>query len=468
MTTPTVGQASLGQQPFVATGEHAPWIGTTTVPEAPSSNRTTDFFVNDAERSAHDQRTLQLVESLTRQEEAKARQEEAKTERAKAGTGAALPPPADPAAITLEFAMSSDTASVRLEYLLDPYLPRGCVVCFAGRGGTAKSSFIATIAAHLSSTTATLWVSVEEPKDWIKARHTRAGGVDGTLAVVTAIAAKTDQNGRAIPPSFNIYEHLEPAILKAQAAFAATPRPLKLVVLDTAVGLTNWSKGESPNDDASVKRLLGYLQGLAEKHDLTIAFAHSNKGKHDYFADTVAGASAWTNSPRLSFVHAADRREDYAYVVRVAKTNLTAAFATTYKTQPVHVLYHREEGTDSVLCRVVPGPVVWGEEASMALFEEATRKPKDDDGDQPDNSWRPPSADEKVLQKVVELALATTEPVTRDTVQQHFLQSIHGRVWKRVDEALLMRQLEYRIAVQHGQQNKTFYQRMPPAVHPAP
>jgi hypothetical protein len=98
-----------------------------------------------------------------------------------------------------------------------------------------------------------------------------------------------------------------------------------------------------------VKKLLGYLQALAERHNLTIvAIGHANKGKHDHFADTVMGASAWTNSPRLSFFHAADVRENFAYVMRVAKTNFDP-FGLPYGTKPVHTLYERAIGPDTVL-----------------------------------------------------------------------------------------------------------------------
>ncbi len=255
--------------------------------------------------------------------------------------------PAKPSSITLEFAMSTDRATVRLDYLVDPFLPRRCVVGFYGRGASSKSSYIASLAAHVSKQASTLWVSVEEPADWIKVRHIGSGGAENTLAVVTAVAAKRDHHGRVVASSFNIYEHLEPAILQAQAAIEARGSPpLGLVNLDTAVGLTSWAKGETPNDDGSVKRLLAYLQSLAERYNLTIAIiGHANKGKPDHISDIVMGATAWTNSPRLSFVHAADRRAEYSYVMRVAKTNLVT-FGMSYTTQPVHVLYERKDGPE--------------------------------------------------------------------------------------------------------------------------
>ena len=112
--------------------------------------------------------------------------------------------------------MATDTATVKLEFLLDPFLPASCVVCFAGRGGTAKSSFLATMAAHISPVASALWVSVEELTDWIKARHIHSGGASGTLGIVKAVVSKTDVQGRVIGSNFNIYEHLEPAIEKAR------------------------------------------------------------------------------------------------------------------------------------------------------------------------------------------------------------------------------------------------------------
>tara|TARA_R110002124_G_scaffold45004_5_gene136586 strand:- start:6444 stop:7943 length:1500 start_codon:yes stop_codon:yes gene_type:complete len=427
------------------------------------------FFANHAEKEAAETHTIQIVDGITRQEEAKAQAELAKLERAKLTTGATRPPLADPSTITLEFAMATDTATVKLEFLLDPFLPASCVVCFAGRGGTAKSSFLATMAAHASPSASTVWISVEELTDWIKVRHIKAGGASGTLAVVKAVASKTDAQGRIIGSNFNIYEHLEPSIRKAKEGFAEAGKPpLRLVVLDTAVGLTAWVKGESPNDDAAVKKLLGYLQALAEGHGLTIAFIqHSNKGKHDYFADTVAGASAWTNSPRLSFVHARDRREEHAYVIRVAKSNLTQAFGMAYKTLPVHVLQAREQGADSVLCQVHPGVIVWGEEQSMDLYEDATRRPKDDD----DNTTglRPPSLTDNVVACVVEMVTTAVEPVTRDMVQQRFGRSIDRRAWLKVEAQLLLSAFMYGVSIEHGLNNRVTYVRTTtPSVPPAP
>jgi hypothetical protein len=231
--------------------------------------------------------------------------------------------------------------------------------------------------------------------------------------------------------------------------------------LDTAVGLTTWAKGESPNDDASVKRLLAYLQSLAERHGVTIAIiGHSNKGKHDHFADTVAGASAWTNSPRLSFVHARDRREEFACVMQVAKSNLTQRFAATYTTEAVHTLHQRDEGADSVLCRVELGGLVWGEEESSELFEDATRKPREDDEEGGGGDHRP-----SVVGQLVTLLVATvhksTAPVTRLEVQLRAGREFSRREWGKVDDALATAPFMYKVAIKRGEQNRVLYERMP-------
>jgi hypothetical protein len=391
------------------------------------------------------------------------RAQEAKAETSKRRVDTAAPPPIETVrGIQLEFALKSDTATSRFEFLVDPFLPSNGVVGFFGRGATAKSSFAATMAAQISAVYSTLWISVEEPNDWIKVRHIKSGGDEGTLVVVSAIASKTDNQGRVVASSFDVYEHLEPTIAKAKQECERAyrpPRALKLVVLDTAVGLTGWRKGEGPNDDASVKRLLAHLQALAERFEVTIIIiGHSNKGKHEYFADTVAGATAWTNSPRLSFVHARDVREEHAYVMRVAKANLTTRFAAAYRTLPIHTLYRRSEGADSVLCRVEIGQLIWGEDASMELFEDATKRVRGD-GDDSGAPGHKVTLVEKAVAAVVEMVQSTGEPTTRELVHQHLGREISRREWAKIDARLRIQEFLLGVVVDTGPQNKIIYRK---------
>ncbi len=373
------------------------------------------------------------------------------------------PQPTDPNSIVLEWAMPKNIASLKLEYLVDPFLPCKCVVGFFGRGSTAKSSFLATLAARISEDWTTLWISVEELTDWITQRHLHAGGELGTLAAFSYTATKRDAQGRATGSTFDVYRDLESSIKKAQyeaSQFHNPPRPLRLVVLDTAVGLTTWGKGESPNDDGSVKRLLGYLQALAEQYDICIAIiGHSNKGKHDYFADTVAGSSAWTNSPRLSFVHARDRRQEHSFVMRVAKSNLSSAFGVMYSTVPVLTLHQHEDGHASVMCKADILPVVWGDADSMEMFDDATRKPDEEDAGEGSNHKRQTLV-QQVINYIVQAVYSTGQPVTREMVHERLGRPISRREWTKVDEALSLGQFQYKVGIETGNKNRLQYTKL--------
>ena len=421
----------------------------------PARDAKLGFYLNHDEKRADEERSAKVVEDLRRMEEAK-------LETAKLKAGVALPPPpsTDPNLIVLEWAMPKDLAELKMEYLYDPFLPAKCLVGFYGRGSVGKSMFLATLAAAKSEDWSTLWISAEELKDWITQRHLSAGGALGTLAVFAHKAVKQDQHGRVIGSTFDVYRDLEGSIAQAMAACMShynPPRPLRLVVLDTAVGLTTWGKGENANDDGAVKRLLGFLQSLAEQHNLCIAIiGHSNKQKHDHFADTVAGSSSWTNSPRLSFVHAADRREEFAYVMRVAKSNLSSPFGVAYRTVPVLKLHQHEDGHASLLCKIEHDPVVWGADASMELFEDATRKPDDSDSGQ--LSPQKQTLVENAIIAIVETVMATPpdQHITREDIERQLGRTVDRARWTKIDGHLQNHPV---VIMERGDKHRVMYKR---------
>lgn len=390
--------------------------------------------------------------------------EEAALERERVKRGLSTKPKTvDPNKIKLEFAMSGDTETAKVTYLVDPFLPNKCVVGFFGRGGTSKSSFLATMAAMTSGWASTLWISSEELADWIKARHIKAGGAPRTLQVYRGIETD-EQSGQQIQV-FGVYEHLDAAITMANVAAqnAGTP-PVRLVVLDAAVALTIWSSGQSPNDDASVKRLLAYMQTLAEKHDVTIAFiGHNNKRSSqstEHFEDMVAGAGAWVTSPRVAFVHARDKREEYSFVMRLAKPQLTPRFLVTYKSEAVHTLAQREDAPASVLCKAVLGECVWGEDESARVFDAATGKDTEEDtGRVLDQKMTTVS---QVIEALTQLVHGTHagQDVTRDMVHGALNRLVNGRRWKDVDDMLRMAQFQYRVEVVRGANNQVLYRKL--------
>jgi hypothetical protein len=416
--------------------------------------------LSDAERAANKSSDIDM-DKLHEINKSVERQEELRLEQAKVKAGkSAVVRRASPDDVVLEIAMSGDKTA-QVEYLVDPWLPRGQVVGFFGRGATAKTSFIATLAAGASERVSTLWVSTEEPIDWIKRRHTEIGGEDGSLFVVKALVTKKDALGKALSSNFNVYVDLEAAIEKAHKlvgdwaeALNADPRPLRLVVLDTAVALTTWGKSESPNDDASVKRLLAFLLGLCEKHDVTIAIiGHSNKGKHDNLTDTVAGSSAWVNSPRQAFTHICDKRAEYSYVACTVKSTLTGTFAAEYSTHPVYTLARREQGPDSVLCRVNVAPIEWGFENAMALVDAALGRdePLEEVRDSPKQI-----ALRTIEHTVLNLLQAGGKSVDRDAVHVALGYKPERRHWKEVDHAL---QTQHDVTIRKGAHGKIWYEK---------
>jgi hypothetical protein len=330
---------------------------------------------------------VQRAEAWRGEAEYRAELERQKTKQAEVRFGGAqsqgLPKQAQPNDIQLSLNTGNET-TVKIDYLSNPWLPRGQVIGFYGRGEGAKSTFVATLAAQLSDECCTLWVSTEEPPDWVKVRHSKSGGASATLSVYELIITKKDAFGRAAASSFNVYEHLDAAIQNAAATFNAVhfdKCPLRIVVLDTVVALTTWDKRVgSSNDDGAVKKLMAYLLMLAQKYDVCIVvIGHVNKGKHDHISDAVMGARAWVDSPRQSFLHLQDQRDEYSFVTYAIKASLTGAFAAPFKTVAIHELFKRPDGKSSVLCRAEVGELVWGKFKALDLVEAATSKDKDAD-----------------------------------------------------------------------------------------
>lgn len=390
-----------------------------------------------AEAQAEHMKALaEAQREATRQEELKLEQEKEKTKREEVKQGKpAQPKPSDPNNIVTEFATMADTYIAKTDFLVEPYLPRASVVGFYGRGETAKSSLIATMSAYISHFASTLWISSEENEAKIRARHVKGvtledgayvpAGLPYTLQVVKTVVRSTDAQGRALTTDFNTYEHLEAAIIKAKTALENVPlehqpaKPLRLVVIDTAVALTTWERQAGANSDEGVKRLMSFLRAVAEHHDVTIALiGHSNKGKHEHFADSVMGATAWVNSPRISFIHAKSMQVEGHVIVRVAKSNEIPHMAEIFSVHMVQELHQFADGPKAGLMKVFPRSRVWGAQQAEELWDEVTAKPKDED-DSFGSGQKPSSAVENAVQMIVETLMTTAATeLTRADVEQ--------------------------------------------------
>ncbi|MBK6674856.1 MAG: AAA family ATPase [Proteobacteria bacterium] len=179
-----------------------------------------------------------------------------------------------------KFTRPGDTV-LNIEYLLDPWLPRATVIGCYGRGEAGKSSWTAQVCAAASGQVSTLWISSEERQDHILQRHLSCGGEIGTLAVLQALPTKIDPaTKKAVATSFNVYEHMEGAVVAFQKDNSSRKdRPLGVVVLDAIGALVTWGKGENGNDDGAVKKMIAHLFTLSERYGVTfVILGHLNKG----------------------------------------------------------------------------------------------------------------------------------------------------------------------------------------------
>jgi hypothetical protein len=286
---------------------------------------------------------------------------------------AAQPEPVPQGGFTFKYSHTGGTV-LAIEYLNDPWLPRATVIGCYGRGEAGKSSWVAQICASVSHLVSTLWITSEERQDHILQRHESCHGHPGTLAVIEAMPTKLDpKTKKPIATSFNIFEHMEPAIVAFQQDhMRRQDRPLGVVVLDAVVALVTWEKGTNANDDGGVKKLIAHLFTLSERYGVTfVMLGHLNKGANkDHMADAVTGAAAWTNSVRLAYMFVKNlESENYEGFIRTVKSNTGVPFGATYRTVPVYTLRQRPDGHHDVLCGVVMvGGTVYGEIALREMM----------------------------------------------------------------------------------------------------
>lgn len=401
-------------------------------------------------------------------------------EQVRQGAQTKLPPQADPNSIKLKVARRNEvTTEVKKPlFLYEPYLLADSVVGFYGKGGSGKSSLLATLAAEISPFASTLWISTEEDQEDVRDRgmmgipsvndngvpYMAADGQDETLQVFQAVVTKTDKDGRAVESMFNVYEHLEPAIIMANTNVMnlSHQKPVKLVVLDTIVALTTWDRQAGPNSDEGVKRLMAFLRSVAERRNVTIAVVgHANKGKHDHFADSVMGAVAWTTSPRLSFMHAKDRTTDGQIIVRLAKSNKVPEFAELFSLHMVLQQAQIADGPAAGLFKVKPLSRVWGPLKAEELWDEVTTPPREEG----DGEFAPKreTVVNAALQFIVDqFANHNATEVTRQEVDDHLRQktgkNIDNHRWLKVD-AFFVNHPTLEKAYDHTRRNLVVYRR---------
>lgn len=327
-----------------------------------------------------------------------------------------------------------EAGEVTLEYLDNPWIPKRQAIGFYGRGESGKSSAAATFCARNSHTYSTLWITSEESEDHIKKRHEKLGGQLGTMGTICR-------------PDFDVYDHLEPLLKQAKAKLS---KPLGFVVLDSISALVTWRKGESPNDEASVKRLVGHIDRLAQSQGVSILMiGHMNKNKgHDHIADTVSGSLAWTSSTRLSYILQKVPEQDFVGFIRTAKSNLGSHFGAFYHTIPVHQMAPNIDGFRAALCGIeFEGQRIYGDQKlRMAMAE-------DDDAVVQRMDEKQGKIDAAVKIALHELKDGALK--TRADLEAQFGQlKVSRRLWLMLDSELAAKN----VRITNGQHNMKLYQ----------
>lgn len=339
--------------------------------------------------------------------------------------------PAVPSSIRIS---TEEPSIVTIEYLQNPWIPEKTVIGCYGRGEAGKSSWAATMGAQISATHSILWITSEESADHIKIRHRYCGGDGRAIGVINDGA-------------FDIHTHLQDVIGKAKSKFA---KPLGVVVLDAVVALVVWKKGESANDDGAVKRLIGYIQSVAESEGVSVLMlGHLNKGKgHEHIADAVLGATAWTTSLRLAYMFQKVPDEDFTGFIRSVKQNMGTNFGSFYETVPVYTMAPNIDGYRPALCGVeFKDERIYGERNLSAAMAE--------DGDYKAEHLK---AKEKRVDhgvRVVLNILKNGTPKTRvDFTVALGAEGLSQRHWLAVERELVRQGVE----ITTGERNKKYYQ----------
>lgn len=334
-----------------------------------------------------------------------------------------------------EFA-SSGVVDDPMEFLVAPWIPLAQVIGMYGQGQTAKSTLCATIAAQVSNESSTLWATCEEPAAWVVKRHEAMGGEKNTIYVWQSLKGK---DGKLQTNTFDIFKMLEGAIVDASAKAMQREggaRPLRFVVLDTAVGLHTWGKGESSNNDGPVKKLMAHLLMLSTKYRISIvAIGHGNKTLTLNPAHMVSGSGSWTTSTRTAYMLANKGSGEYEGVICSIKHSNGPQIAQNYRTVPVLTLMSADDQAkapqlpttlyegeteadmklrDVVLCKVeMQGAYIYGNAAKLTLLEalkSTMGSASDMDGDDPDKS----SAMTEAVNTLISAADTFTSKGTKD------------------------------------------------------
>lgn len=235
--------------------------------------------------------------------------------------------------VNLENIMSSDIPQI--DYILDRLIPRSFTTLLSGHGGTGKTIFALTIAAHVAAGVPwcgfqvkcgrVLFVSLEDPGELIKKRLRFIIEEYGLpFEMVNKNLDIRDASHTAGALAVEVVErgvrHLQMSELWAE--LVDDSEGCDFIIIDNASEASNGNE----NDRNQVKEFMSELTRLARKRQagiLLLAHVDKTAARYNGLGNTYSGSTAWHNSARSRLALTAKGNDGLVELVQ-EKMNLAA------------------------------------------------------------------------------------------------------------------------------------------------
>ncbi len=264
---------------------------------------------------------------------------------------------------TLYLQWGHEVVSQPVEWLWEPWLPRGMVIVLDGEPGVGKSSLMMDLAARITTGLPfpgesaarepgiAMIIPMEDPIDSIvKPRFEAAGGDLRRVAFFGGVT-EVNENGEA-----QAILQL-PRDLGLIADLCRQQRPAVVIIdpLFAVLGVDENGRYVMANDDQSVRQLLIRLKLVAEETGvLFILIRHLNKGGHGNAVARGSGSIGISAAARAVLLAARDPNDPKGCILAMAKTNVSG----TCRSRRYKIV---GKGASSI--------VAWGDECDVSANE---------------------------------------------------------------------------------------------------
>lgn len=227
-----------------------------------------------------------------------------------------------------EFEWLSDVETKPILWLWKNRIPLGAVTLIYGPSGTGKSHVAAFLAGVVSKGGAwpvaeglckqgsVIYIDRENPADKVLAPRLEATGAVLTRCARLTMVRET-KNGHVQ------FEDLD--LLQDIGVLDDLMHRVKNVALVIIDPITDYLGKTDANNNAEVRRVIGHLNTLAEKHECAIVgINHTNKNTHLEARNRAMGSVGFISASRATFVVSEDKEDPRRYLFTPDKANLGA------------------------------------------------------------------------------------------------------------------------------------------------